>query len=303
MKKLNKTQVFLLITFVVSWGFAAIYHFSGGSRQDPIGFVLFGAAYMFIPMLSAIIVKKFIAKENLSNLLISFRLNKWFLIAWLLSPLLAMATFGISLLFPGFSYSPEMTGMLNYFESIQSPEQIEQMQLSMQLYPIDPLWMGLFMGLFAGISINAVAAFGEELGWRGFLLTEFKNMSFLKASILIGFIWGIWHAPIILMGHNYPQHPELGVLMMIIVCILLSFIFTYITIKAQSVIAASILHGTFNAVAGLAIMKLDPVHDLITGITGLAGFICLAILIGLLYFFDRFISKEHIFSSKITNFI
>ena len=36
-------------------------------------------------------------------------------------------------------------------------------------------------------------------------------MGFLKTSVLTGFIWGVWHAPIILQGHNYPQHPVAGV--------------------------------------------------------------------------------------------
>ena len=30
-----------------------------------------------------------------------------------------------------------------------------------------------------------------------------------------GVIWGFWHAPLILNGHNYPQHPVVGVFMMV----------------------------------------------------------------------------------------
>lgn len=38
---------------------------------------------------------------------------------------------------------------------------------------------------------------GEELGWRGFAQIELqKKHSPLKASIIIGFWWGIWHLPI-----------------------------------------------------------------------------------------------------------
>lgn len=38
---------------------------------------------------------------------------------------------------------------------------------------------------------------GEELGWRGFAQVELqKKYSPLKASIIIGFWWGIWHLPI-----------------------------------------------------------------------------------------------------------
>jgi hypothetical protein len=124
----------------------------------------------------------------------------------------------------------------------------------------------LFQGLFAGITINALFAFGEELGWRGFLLRQFRQMSFIKASLTIGFIWGIWHAPMILMGHNYPQHPEIGVLMMIVFCILITPFHLYITIKAKSVIAAAILHGTLNATAAISIIGISGNKRLIPNV-------------------------------------
>ena len=147
-----------------------------------------------------------------------------------------------------------------------------------------PVWLSLIQGLIAGITINAVAAFGEELGWRGFLLHEFRNMKFLKASLIIGFIWGIWHAPMILMGHNYPQHPEAGILMMTIFCMLLSPLLMYITIKAKSVIAAAIAHGTMNAIAGISVMMIKGGNDLNAGITGLAGFIAIIVFVALILF-------------------
>lgn len=154
-------------------------------------------------------------------------------------------------------------------------------------------------GLLAGITINAIAGFGEELGWRGFLLKQFKEMSFVKASILIGIIWGLWHAPLILMGHNYPQHPIAGVFMMTLWCILLTPIFLYITIKSKSVIAAAIIHGTLNATFGISIMLIEGGNDLTVGMTGVAGFISLTFTIAVLYLYDRYISKDNILTTKM----
>jgi len=70
--------------------------------------------------------------------------------------------------------------------------------------------MALLHGLFAGDTLNALFGFGEEAGWRGYLLHEWKHMQFWKASLFIGLIWGIWHAPLILLGYNYPQHSPTG---------------------------------------------------------------------------------------------
>ena len=55
------------------------------------------------------------------------------------------------------------------------------------------------------------------------------------------------------------------------VTVLLLPLIAYVTIKANSVIAAAIFHGTFNAKAGLALIPIQGGSDLTIGMTGLAG--------------------------------
>ncbi len=304
MKKINRTTLFLILTLVISFSLAGLYKLFGGQYDNDISATVLAVTYMFIPMICVILVEKVIHKEKLkSGLLISFKINKWFFIAWLITSVMSFMTLGISLLMPDVTFSPEMTGMVNRFEDMLTSEQLEQMKNASETMPVHPLWLAVLQGLIAGATINAIAGFGEELGWRGFLLKSFKEMNFLKASIAIGFIWGIWHSPLILMGHNYPQHPEIGVLMMTLWCILLTPLFLYITIKAESVIAAAIMHGTLNATAGIAIMVIDGGNDLTVGITGLAGFISLVIVLFVLFICDHQVSKEKIMTNKISNYL
>ncbi len=298
MKKINKTTSFLILVFAISYSMVGIFTLLGGELKTTSGLII-AIAYMFTPTLSVLIVEKFIHKEKIKPLGISFKINKWFIVAWLITPVIGFGTFAISLLFPEVSYSPDMSGIMKQFESTMTPEQMEQMKNSMETLPIHPVFITLFEGLFAGITVNAIAGFGEELGWRGFLLHKFRNMSFFKGSVLIGFIWGIWHAPIILLGHNYPQHPQFGVIMMIIWCILLTPLFNYIRIKSKSVIAASIMHGTLNGTAGIALLLVKGGNDLSVGITGLAGFIALALSIFGVFIYDNWISREKIMTNKI----
>ena len=84
-------------------------------------------------------------------------------------PLLAFLTIEISLLFPGITYSPGMVGMFTRFEALLTPLQMEKMRQSIATMTVNPVWMVLLQGLIAGFTINAVAGFGEELGWRGYL--------------------------------------------------------------------------------------------------------------------------------------
>ena len=154
-------------------------------------------------------------------------------------------------------------------------------------------------GLISGITINAVFAFGEEIAWRGFLMKEFKGKKFLLAAQWIGIIWGLWHTPIILNGHNYPQHPMAGVFMMVVFCLLLTPMLMYFRQKSGSVIVPAIMHGTFNAVVGISAAVVTPANDLLYGGAGLAGFIVLLMMDVCLYLYDRYFSKERVFASVL----
>jgi len=303
MKKIKKTCLFLIFTFVISWSIAAIFWGIRENINFKVGFTILGIIYMFIPFISAIIVKAIYKEPIMSDFLISFKINRWFFIAWLIIPVIVFCSLGISLLFPNVTYNPELTGMFDRMKEALTPEQIEEFETKINSLPINFIWLTLIQGLIAGATINAVAAFGEETGWRGFLLKNLKETRFFKAALIIGFIWGIWHAPLILMGHNYPQHPRIGILMMIVFCILLAPIMQYLTIKSKSVIAAAIAHGTLNAIAAVSIMAVSGGNDLTTGITGIAGFITLFIFVLAIFVYDYFISKEKIMLNKISNYI
>jgi len=282
----KKAGVFIGLTFFVNWSFALLFHALGGRWHTPVG-TAFGAAYMFVPMVVAILLQKGVYREPVQEPLgISFRLNRWFLVAWLLPPAIAFATFGVSLLLPGVEYSPQMEGMFERYASLLTAEQMQQFRERVPATPLAVVPLVLFLGLVAGVTVNAVAGFGEELGWRGFLQKELAFLGFWRSSLLIGLVWGLWHAPLILQGHNYPQHPVLGVLMMTVLCVLLAPIFGYIRVKARSVIAAAIVHGTFNATYGLSLVLVRGGSDLTTGVTGLPGFLVLAVVILLLWRHD-----------------
>lgn len=293
-KNIKKSILFIGLTFSLSWLIAILFFILGGKWNTSIaGYI--GIVYMFVPMTIAIIVQKFVYRESLKEPLgISWKLNRWFLVAWLLPPIVACATLGVSLLFPGIEYSPQMEGMFERFRQLLPPEQFKKMEEQAATLPIHPFWIVLLQGLVAGITINAVAGFCEELGWRGLLQKELSFLGFWKSSIVIGVVWGVWHAPIILQGHNYPQHPVAGVFMMTVFCVLLAPIFSYVRVKAKSVIAAAVIHGSLNGTVGLAIIVVKGGNDLIIGGTGLAGFIILALInLGILVY-DGFLAKETI---------
>jgi membrane protease YdiL (CAAX protease family) len=285
----RKAALFVGLTYLLSYALVLLYSALVGSWIMPNA-VLLGVIYMFVPTTVVLIVQKGIFREPLKEpLRISFRLNRWFLVAWLLPPLIACASMGVALLLPGVRFSPEMEGMVERFGKLLPPEKIEEMRNQARAMPIHPFWFSLGTGLIAGVTVNTVAAFGEELGWRGLLLRELEPLGFWRCSALIGLIWGFWHAPLILHGHNYPEYPWAGAFLMTAMTVLLSPLLSYLTIRANSVLAAAIFHGTFNATAGLAIVVIRGGNDLTTGVTGLAGLSVLAVMNLGLFAFDRWV--------------
>ena len=292
--RIKKILLFIGLTFFIDWSLVGLYLALDG-KADSTGMALLAVLYMFVPMLVAFMVQKRIFKQPLAGPLgISFKVNRWFFVAWFLPAAIAFMTMGISLLMPGVTFTPDMSGFFNSLSGALTPEQMEQARQQLAAMPAHPIWFILVLSLIAGTTVNAVAGFGEELGWRGFLVKELSFMGFWKSSLLIGFIWGLWHAPLILLGFNYPHHPELGVLIMIGWTIVVAPVFSYIRLKAKSVIAAAIFHGTINAVPGLAVVLLTGGDELTVGITGLAGLIAFIIIDLALFIFDRFISKERV---------
>jgi membrane protease YdiL (CAAX protease family) len=125
---------------------------------------------------------------------------------------------------------------------------------------------------------------GEELGWRGYLLPKLLVLGEIPAMLISGVIWGLWHAPVILQGHNYPEHPLLGVGMMIVFTVLLGIFFSWLYLKTKSPWAPALGHGTVNAVAGLPLLFLTGVDLTLGGaLTSVSGWLALAALVGVLY--------------------
>jgi len=145
--------------------------------------------------------------------------------------------------------------------------------------PINVILLAFLAAPVAGFTINGLFGLGEELGWRGFLQRELAPLGFGRASALIGAIWGFWHAPLILLGHNFPEHPRLGVLVMTVACVPLGIVISWVTLRAQTVIGAAVAHGTLNALAGVPMMSLrggTNLEILQLGYAGIAATVLLA---------------------------
>jgi uncharacterized protein len=134
----------------------------------------------------------------------------------------------------------------------------------------------LLLGPFLGLLIT----FGEEYGWRGYLQPALLNLGRVRGVTLVGIIWGIWHWPVIWMGYNYPGHPYLGSLLMVLFSLGLAFVLGYAVLKAKGVWIAAFLHALVNQSLGFFMGVFYPPADAVYSFgIGIPGLIVLALLV------------------------
>ena len=99
-------------------------------------------------------------------------------------------------------------------------------------------------------------AAGEEIGWRGYMLTRLIDAGLPKPILVSGLIWGIWHVPLILGGvYLVGPPPLLAALLWMVTATAFSFVFARLRLATGSVWPAITLHSAWNAVIQAA---FDP---------------------------------------------
>ncbi len=241
---------------------------------------------MFIPLISALIVNALITKRNLSEFGIKKgKITIFLIIISVIYPfliLLVSIPLGyLASLIPGMNIIIDPT--LSYFRSILKE------QANLLNIPYEALLLSTVLEMIIVPFFNAIFAFGEEAGWRGFLLTRLEEeLGRWRAIIATGIIWGVWHWPLILLfGYDYPgTHPNLWpfcALLFLLFTIGLGIFLAWLRYESDSVIFPSIAHGSINANLDLGVFMImtNSIIGFPAGIISSTS----AIIVGVLVFY------------------
>ena len=231
----KRLLIYLGLSFGMAWLIFFIFIFTGhtwtGSSPEMLSLVSLG---MLAPAIAHVITRKITNEgyrftgEKSMMLGIDLKGKKWifFLLAMFLP--VVYSTLGDVIVW---LFCPEAFG------------EAEVSSFVVIIYPLISIVSGVVLSF---------AAFGEEFGWRGYMMPKLIELVGMpKALIIGGIIWGLWHAPLTCVGHNfgmdYPGFPYVGIIVMCLFCTVLGTILMYVTVKTNSVWPAAFMHAVNNS--------------------------------------------------------
>ena len=190
--EIKRLIIYLLLAFGIAWCIFIAFFLTGhkwdGSNQRLESLVGLGMlAPLIAHVLTRLITKEGFAMTGKGSMMlgISFKNKKWkyYLIAMFLPWLYVEISRVLPLII-----KPELW----------DNEYYKVLEIDKRLIFIYPLIV------IIQTTIISCAALGEEGGWRGYMMPKLIELLGLKKAVVIGgIIWGIWHAPLTCVGHNF----------------------------------------------------------------------------------------------------
>jgi membrane protease YdiL (CAAX protease family) len=245
----KRLGLFIAFSFGIAWALDLVIYLKGGLGNVTPGSwsTLVLLASMAAPALAHLLTR-LVTREGWKNLYLSPHFKstwgKW-LLAWFAVPLLVLSgTVLFYVLWP------------QYFDSsfTAARQLLDQAAVTTgQALPFGPagfIALQVIETILLAPILGSLATFGEEFGWRAYLLPKLTPLGQRKALLLTGAIWGIWHWPIIAMGYNfgtdYPGAPWSGLLGMVWFTIVVGIFFGWLTLKTGTIWPAVIGHAALN---------------------------------------------------------
>lgn len=136
--------------------------------------------------------------------------------------------------------------------------------------------------------LSCIWAFGEELGWRGYLVPRLVEAGVARPLLVSGLIWGLWHVPLILTGqYIHSPIPWLGALMFIGAVTADAFLLGWMRLRTGSVWPAVIGHASWNSIIQGAFDQSTPTPSIWVGEGGILTMLSTVLFVGLVLHMAR----------------
>lgn len=142
------------------------------------------------------------------------------------------------------------------------------------------------LNLVFSILLTLVFAFGEEIGWRGYLLPHLSALGHRRALLFSGLLHGIWHLPVLLLTpyYHHAAHPLIVVPLFLAGLTFTGVFYGQLRLMSGSVWPATIAHTAGNSLStaftALTLTASPLVLEYLVGESGVLTLIGLAVVAG-----------------------
>ena len=234
-------------------------------------------ARMFAPA-AASVVARLVLREGFAD--VSFRFGdrrtlKALLLALVFPIIIGLVVYGVAWATGLARFDPQPLGLVASFVGDTAS-------------PVTLFVVLLALTATIGSIIGALSAAGEEIGWRGYMLTRLIDAGVPRPVLASGLIWGLWHVPLILAGvYVAGSSPVVSAMLFMVMVTSFGFVIARMRLETGSIWPAIALHGAWNSIIQGA---FDPVMGTGAGATlwvGEAGILTALALVVAAVIFSR----------------
>lgn len=107
----------------------------------------------------------------------------------------------------------------------------------------------LALATFLWVFPNSLLAAGEEIGWRGYMLTRLIDAGVPRPVLASGLIWALWHIPLVLAGvYVVGSSPVVSAVLLVVTVTSFGFVIARMRLETGSIWPAIALHGAWNSI-------------------------------------------------------
>ncbi|HEY3289477.1 MAG TPA: CPBP family intramembrane glutamic endopeptidase [Anaerolineae bacterium] len=304
----KRIVIYLAIAFGIAWLGSLVIYLTGGLANNPLSLPILTIVVMGAPTYAHLLTRV-VTREGWHNLYLRPKFKqgwRYMLLCWVAPAVLTIIGMVVFFaLFPQY-FDPNLTVTRNLLTSAaqRAGATNSAAGLAANISPWLFVAIQTVQALLLAPILNGLFTLGEEFGWRAYLQPKLLALGKRKAILITGVIWGIWHWPIIAMGHNYGLgyfgSPWLGMLMMVWFTVLLAALLGWATIQSGSVWPAVIGHAAVNGIAALSLLITQSQPSTLLGPTpvgliGSIGFALVALLI-----FARLLNQPAVSQAPVT---
>jgi membrane protease YdiL (CAAX protease family) len=213
---------------------------TGDSIEKHMGLI---TMLMWTPAVASLIARA-VLREGIRD--VSFRLGgkrgaRALVAAWLVPVAIGLIAYGIAW----------ATGLVPFGLSAETAAAAGLGSVA-SLSAMSPVTRFLFFlagSLTIGTLFASLTATGEEIGWRGYMLTRLVDAKIPKPLVVSGIIWGAWHMPLILSGqYASSAYPALSALLFGVTIVSGATLIGTLRFHTGSVWPAVLGHAAWNSV-------------------------------------------------------